>query len=89
MHTIHLIVAGKVQGVYYRVSAREAARQLGITGWVRNRPDSSVEILATGEPAQLEAFVAWCKKGPAGAIVYQLTREERPLQLFDGFTIAR
>lgn len=64
-----LRIEGKVQGVYFRVSARDEARRLGLTGWVRNTPDGSVSAEVQGNPAPLQAFVAWCHKGPPAANV--------------------
>ena len=65
----HLYIHGKVQGVYYRASALDTAIQLGITGWVRNLPNGSVEIVAEGSRKQLNQFIEWCKVGPPGATV--------------------
>ncbi|MBL4638207.1 MAG: acylphosphatase [Proteobacteria bacterium] len=72
----HLIIKGKVQGVGYRMSAYDTARNLGLTGWVRNRQDGCVEILAESDKATLERFVAWAKQGPAYADVAEVTTEE-------------
>jgi len=66
---IHLVVHGRVQGVFYRHSAAEFARQLGLKGWVRNRFDGSVEVLAEGPAESLAALRQWCARGPAGANV--------------------
>jgi acylphosphatase len=66
---LHLTVTGRVQGVYYRASAAQRARELGLAGWVRNLPDGGVEALAEGPRADLEAFVAWCRRGPPAARV--------------------
>jgi len=59
-----LVIRGRVQGVGYRDAAVQAAFELGVCGWVRNRPDGSVEALAQGEPEAIERFVAWCRRGP-------------------------
>ncbi|MFO1315940.1 MAG: acylphosphatase [Burkholderiales bacterium] len=59
-----LVVRGRVQGVGYRHAAVEAARGIGVAGWVRNRPDGTVEALAQGTAADVERFVAWCRRGP-------------------------
>jgi len=66
---IHLVVRGRVQGVYFRASAKREARQLGLTGWVKNRNDGAVEVLAEGEEDQVKDFLAWAKHGPSTARV--------------------
>ncbi|PZR26679.1 MAG: acylphosphatase [Citrobacter freundii] len=67
--TISIVVTGKVQGVFYRKSARDKALELGLTGEVRNQDDGSVHIIATGEPDTLTTYLEWCKQGPPRAIV--------------------
>ena len=74
IQAVQLVIAGRVQGVGYRASAQAAARDLGIRGWVRNRPDGTVEILAEGEAEPLERFVAWCREGPPAARVSRIDR---------------
>lgn len=66
---VHLVVSGRVQGVCYRMEAADCAMALGLTGWVRNLPDRSVEALAEGEEEALNDFVSWCRQGPAMAMV--------------------
>jgi acylphosphatase len=78
-------VAGKVQGVWYRASAKEEALRLGLTGWARNLTDGRVEILACGEREQLDLFYSWVKKGPRLARVEEHSREELPWQDYQGF----
>lgn len=63
------IVSGRVQGVFYRVSAQRQATALGLDGWVRNLPDGSVEVLARGEEAVLVALQEWLWQGPPQAEV--------------------
>ena len=87
--TLFIIVSGKVQGVWYRQSAKEKATELGIIGFVQNLPDGSVAITATGSAHQLEAFIAWCRQGPPRARVEKLDIQELYLQLFDNFSIIR
>ena len=65
----HALVRGKVQGVGFRWFAREQAQAFGLIGWVRNRADGSVEILASGEPSELQQFKSMIKRGPRGALV--------------------
>jgi len=88
MQRVHLIARGRVQGVYFRASARDRARQLGLSGWVRNCPDGSVAILAEGERARLEQLVVWCHGGPPGAVVTGLDAEWREASgEFVGFVV--
>lgn len=76
-----------MQGVFFRQSTREQAMLLGITGWVRNLPDGTVEGRATGDEGLLETFRAWLKQGPVAATVLKLEWDETGLQPFDGFVI--
>lgn len=75
MKRVHVIVRGRVQGVYYRASARDYARRLNLTGWVRNCSDGGVELVAEGEQRQLEQLIAWCHQGPPAAAVTQVEVE--------------
>ena len=87
--TYSITVKGKVQGVYYRQSTREKALELGITGYVKNLPDGSVNIMASGTTEQLLQLVMWCKKGPARAEVASVDVETLAPHAFFGFTIER
>lgn len=69
---IQLVIRGRVQGVYFRASAQREARRLGLTGWVRNRPDNAVELIAEGEEDQVKDFLAWAQRGPSTARVDQV-----------------
>jgi acylphosphatase len=66
---VHILVFGDVQGVFFRAGTISEARRLGLTGWVRNLPDGSVEVVAEGGHGALEALLDWCSHGPAGASV--------------------
>jgi len=76
MTALHLLVHGRVTGVFYRASAQEAAAKLGVTGWVRNRSSDCVEIHAEGDKGSLEQLVAWCRQGPALAKVTLVDQEK-------------
>ena len=65
----HVFVSGWVQGVFFRGETRDLARQLGLTGWVRNLCDGRVEAVFEGEDWAIEQLVAWCHRGPRGAHV--------------------
>jgi acylphosphatase len=69
IRTVHLRVRGLVQGVGYRAFVGSEARHLGIDGWVRNRRDGSVEAIFRGAPAQVEALIGLCRRGPQAAEV--------------------
>lgn len=70
-----LEVRGRVQGVWFRGSMEAEARRLGVSGWVRNRPDGTVEAEAEGETTAVEALVAWARHGPPGARVTDVRLE--------------
>lgn len=87
--TDSIIVTGKVQGVFFRRYTREMAIELGLTGWVKNLTDGSVSILASGEPAQLQALAAWCRKGPPKSRVDTVIVTTEAYQSFTAFSIVR
>lgn len=71
----HLVITGRVQGVGYRMWAKREARRLGLRGWVRNLRDGSVEALAIGDTAEIDAFIKACHSGPGMARVSGVRRE--------------
>ncbi len=73
--TLHLIVHGRVQGVFYRDSMRREAQRLAISGWVRNRSDGTVEAVVQGEAAAVDAIVRWAHHGPEHARVERVEIE--------------
>ena len=88
MATIHLEIAGRVQGVGFRWFVRQMARRLGLSGWAVNTPRGTVEVVAKGEPEALKQLEVAVSQGPPGAIVKSVTElgavpEEEILEGFD------
>ena len=76
MKTQHLLIQGRVQGVWFRESMRQEAARLGVTGWVRNRADGSVEAVVQGPLEAVDALVNWARSGPPMAQVERVTQTE-------------
>jgi acylphosphatase len=87
--TISIIVSGKVQGVWYRKYTVEKAIELGITGYVKNMPDLSVLIMATGREEQLNTLVQWCHTGSPKINGTKVVVKEEELLIINGFSIER
>ena len=84
----HLVVRGRVQGVWYRGSMQEEAERAGLAGWVRNRPDGTVEAEVEGERTEVDALIAWARRGPPGARVSDVSVDwVAPIGARDGFAI--
>ncbi len=87
MRRVHILVSGRVQGVFFRKATQQQAKRLGVLGSVKNLPDGRVDIIAEAEAATLEAFIAWCHKGPVAARVDDVQLTElaitTPLNGFD------
>ena len=87
---VRILVSGRVQGVWFRASARERALALGVDGEARNLADGRVEIHAEGSPEAIDSFLAWCGVGPAGARVDSVAVEDQePVAGPAGFRITR
>jgi len=83
--TWHLFAHGRVQGVGYRAACADRATSLGLGGWVRNRADGTVEVMASGPRERLEALRVWMEAGPPAAHVSKVEMVQAELQVFDGF----
>jgi acylphosphatase len=80
-------VDGKVQGVWFRRSTMEKAKELGLKGFVQNEPDGSVYVEAEGEKSKLIALVSWCLDGPENAEVFAMTIVKGPAAGYSDFVI--
>ena len=89
MPTIHLVISGKVQGVFYRASAKEQAEKLKLNGWVKNTKEGNVEVLASGSEENLKKFTEWCKNGPDGAYITNVEVTNSDERTDQGFKIVR
>lgn len=76
MKAVRIVVGGRVQGVFYRVRARDEAQRLGVTGSCTNADDGTVRVVAEGEDAAVDAFTAWCRTGPSSADVRSVAVDE-------------
>ena len=83
----HVVVRGDVQGVFFRDSARLEADRRGVTGWVANRGDGSVEAVFEGDDAAVEALVDFCRSGPSQADVRDVEVTEEEPEGLDGFRV--
>lgn len=89
MPTIHLLIIGKVQGVFYRATAKKIANKLKLTGCIKNIKDGNVEAIATGNEEQLQEFINWCKQGPENAKVEDVIVKQKQIMSFHTFEITR
>ncbi len=80
MDRVHLVISGRVQGVWFRASTRRAADEFGVRGWVRNLADGRVEAIAEGDRASLEQLVKWAWQGPPAARVEAVLCRWRPAE---------
>ncbi len=83
---VRCVVSGRVQGVFFRAAARDEAKRLGLTGWVRNMVDGRVELNACGPYSAVDAFIAWLHRGPPPARVTSvdvMSAEDEGLSRFE------
>ncbi|GAA4748391.1 acylphosphatase [Flavisolibacter ginsenosidimutans] len=89
MPTIHLVIKGKVQGVFFRATAKDVAKALDLKGWVKNTPEGDVEVLATGDEDAIRQFIEWSKRGPDKALVSSVAVTSLNEKPFNDFRIIR
>lgn len=85
--TVHCIISGHVQGVYFRVNTQNKAQDLGLTGWVRNCTTGKVELKATGEDAQLRRLIDWLPRGVPAAKVDDIESQYITFEPFVNFEV--
>ena len=86
----HLVIHGRVQGVFFRGTMQDEADRLGVSGWVRNRPDGTVEAEIEGPRSGVDALIGWAHEGPRGARVTDVVTEWiAPLGEQHGFVVRR
>lgn len=89
MRCVRVTISGHVQGVFFRTSCARLARDLGVAGWIRNRPDGDVEAVFEGPDDTVDRLVAWCREGPPHAQVERVDVVDEPASGHTGFDIAR
>ena len=89
MYKIHVMISGKVQGVFFRISTQDKANKLNLTGWVKNIFNNAVEIIAEGDREELSKLTGWLQMGPPNATVDKISIEwsDQPKKQFSSFEI--
>lgn len=87
--TVHLLITGKVQGVFFRAGAAEVAKKLNLNGWVKNTENGAVEATVNGPEEAVEKFIAWCKEGPDRAEVNNVAVTPKPDDGLTGFQVIK
>jgi len=87
--TLHLLISGRVQGVWFRQFTRQQSEACGVTGYVRNLPNGRVEAVLSGESAAVRQVEVWLNEGPELAQVAEVASAEVPFQLFESFEVRR
>jgi acylphosphatase len=75
---VHVYISGRVQGVFFRAETQRTAKDLNLTGWVRNMADSRVEAVFEGDGTNVDKMMEWCHIGPPAARVEEVLTEEEP-----------
>ncbi|MGB3187869.1 MAG: acylphosphatase [Limnoraphis sp.] len=86
---VRLIISGRVQGVGFRFSTREAAIQRNVNGWVKNLSDGRVEAVLEGSQPDVQSMIEWCHQGPPAAVVQQVSVNQESPEGLQGFEISR
>lgn len=85
---VHVVISGRVQGVWFRANTKNKAEQLHVTGWVKNTSDGNVEAVFEGEERDVHEMIKWCNEGPPPANVKNVdVKTQSPSNSFDGFSI--
>jgi acylphosphatase len=85
---VHVVISGRVQGVWFRASTRDKAQQLGLTGWVKNTSEGNVEAVFEGEEKLINEMLDWCHHGPPLSEVKNVEiKKQHPSNDFDDFSI--
>lgn len=87
MRTVRVRISGRVQGVFFRATCARLADELGLSGWVRNRPDGDLEAVFQGPDQAVEDMVAWCREGPPHAQVDAVDVRAEPPVPQSGFRV--
>lgn len=80
-YTAHVIISGRVQGVWFRANTKNKADQLGIMGWIKNTSDGKVEAFFEGEKDHVDEMIDWCQHGPSQAKVNNVKWEKKPITI--------
>lgn len=86
---LHVVIRGRVQGVWFREATRQQAEKLGVRGWVRNCADGSVEAVLEGEAGAVRELEAWCRQGPPAARVLEVVSNPEPPGSEKAFRVMR
>lgn len=89
MATVHLLIKGRVQGVFFRATAKDIADKLGVKGWVKNTSDEDVEAIASGNEDAVQKFIKWCHEGPPKADVTDVIVTKKEEETFKDFSVIR